>query len=131
MKTNCILRASLHSLINSTPNSNSTTSSVKISRSATSRAKSYGTMRGRQTSNKSTDYPDITAVPCTGKCSSCCCAGFVAHTNPPACWARGRRFHSSNSLIDQDLWPSRFLSILPDLRHNLTHIGEGAHPHMH
>lgn len=47
MKTNCIPRASLHSLINSTPNSNSTTSSGKTSRSATRRANSYGTMRDR------------------------------------------------------------------------------------
>ena len=77
MKTNCNLRASLHNLISSTPNSNSTTSSGKISRSATSRAKSYGTMRDRQTSNKSTDYPDITAVSCTGNCSSCCCAVLI------------------------------------------------------
>ena len=97
MKTNCNLQASLHSLISSTPNSNNTTSSSKISRSTTSRAESCGSMRGRQTSNNTTDYPDITAVPDNGNfCSSCCCAvlmlRFVAeYCDDPAAFAEDAR----------------------------------------
>jgi len=85
MKTNCNLRVSLHNLIRSTLTNNSIAPSGKISRSATSRAKSYGTMRDRQTSNNSTDYPGIATVPCTGKCSSCCSAVLMLHFVADCC----------------------------------------------
>lgn len=116
MKTNCNLRASLHSLISSTPTSNKTTgsgttASGKVSRYSTGSAMTSDTTTGApisstmtsdtptgsaMTINNTTDYPCITAVPCTGNCSSCCCAvlmlRFVAEcSDDPAAFAEDAR----------------------------------------